>query len=121
MQYGLIGERLGHSYSRRIHEQLAGYAYELRSVAREEIDAFLTARDFQGLNVTIPYKRTVIPYCDELSPAARKIGSVNTLVLRNGRLFGDNTDYAGFLYLAGRTGFRLPEKKCWSAAAAAPP
>ena len=63
MQYGLIGERLGHSYSQRIHEQLAGYGYELRAVAREEIDAFLAARDFQGLNVTIPYKRTVIPYC----------------------------------------------------------
>ena len=111
MQYGLIGERLGHSYSQRIHEQLAGYGYELRAVAREEIDAFLAARDFQGLNVTIPYKRTVIPYCDELSPAARKIGSVNTLVLRDGRLFGDNTDYAGFLCLARRTGIAFAGKK----------
>lgn len=111
MQYGLIGERLGHSHSKRIHEQLAGYSYELQSIPREEIDRFLAARDFCGLNVTIPYKRTVIPYCDELSPAARSIGSVNTLVMRQGRLYGDNTDYAGFCYLARRAGISFAGRK----------
>lgn len=111
-RYGLIGEKLGHSYSKQIHHALCGYNYELMSIPREEIEAFLSARNFTGLNVTIPYKRTVIPHCDLLTDAAREIGSVNTLVMQSdGRLLGDNTDYAGFLYLARKVGLSFKGKK----------
>lgn len=100
MEYGLIGERLGHSYSPLIHSQLANYRYELRPMPPEALDAFLTQRDFKGLNVTIPYKQTVVPYCAELSDEAREIGSVNTLVVRpDGTMIGHNTDIGGFIYL----------------------
>lgn len=111
-RYGLIGEKLGHSYSKRIHRALADYDYELISIPKEEIEAFLSARDFTGLNVTIPYKRTVLPHCDLLTDAAREIGSVNTLMMQpDGRLLGDNTDYAGFLYLARSAGVSFKDKK----------
>ncbi len=111
-RYGLIGEKLGHSYSKQIHHALCGYNYELMSIPRDEIEAFLSARNFTGLNVTIPYKRTVIPHCDLLTEAAREIGSVNTLVMQSdGRLLGDNTDYAGFLYLARKVGLSFKGKK----------
>lgn len=111
-RYGLIGETLGHSYSKQIHHALCGYNYELMSIPRDKIEAFLSARQFAGLNVTIPYKRTVIPHCDLLTDAAREIGSVNTLVMQSdGRLLGDNTDYAGFLYLAYKAGVSFKGKK----------
>ncbi|HPR77237.1 MAG TPA: shikimate kinase, partial [Candidatus Limiplasma sp.] len=101
MQYGLIGETLGHSYSARLHALLGDAEYELHPVARDELDAFLKARDFQGLNVTIPYKRDVILYCAELGETARAVGSVNTLVKRaDGSLLGDNTDAYGFMKMA---------------------
>ena len=111
MQYGLIGEHLGHSYSREIHEQLADYAYELRELPPEALPTFLAARDFRAINVTIPYKQSVIPYLDEISDTARAIGAVNTIVNRNGRLFGDNTDFAGLRALLMRLGLRLSGKK----------
>ncbi|MBQ2031048.1 MAG: shikimate dehydrogenase, partial [Lachnospiraceae bacterium] len=95
MEYGLIGEKLGHSFSREIHEKLRGYAYELRELRPEEVGAFLTAREFRGINVTIPYKETVIPYLDEIDDAAREIGAVNTVVNRGGKLYGYNTDFLG--------------------------
>ena len=79
MRCGLLGEKLGHSYSPAIHAQLADYAYGLYEVAPEALPAFLTGGDFDALNVTIPYKKAVIPYCAELSPIARKLGSVNVL------------------------------------------
>lgn len=108
MEYGLIGARLGHSYSQPIHETVGGYRYELHPLpTEEEARAFLEARDFKAINVTIPYKQLVIPYCDEIEPRARVIGAVNTVVNRNGRLYGYNTDYAGFAYLAERHGVRL--------------
>ena len=111
MQYGLIGERLGHSYSREIHEQLADYTYTLKELTPEELPAFLAARDFRAINVTIPYKQSVIPYLDEISETARTIGAVNAIVNRNGRLFGDNTDFAGLRALLMRLGLQLSGKK----------
>lgn len=99
--YGLIGAKLGHSYSKIIHEQLAGYQYELISLPTEaEARAFMERRAFTAINVTIPYKQLVIPYCDEIDPKAKAIGAVNTIVNRGGKLYGYNTDYAGFAYLA---------------------
>ena len=102
MRYGLLGEKLGHSFSREIHEKLGRYSYELIEVPRDRIDAFMTAREFVGLNVTIPYKQTVIPWLDEISPRARAIGAVNTVVNRGGKLYGDNTDFGGMKRLIGR-------------------
>ena len=104
MEYGLIGMPLGHSFSKPIHEKLGGYSYDLCPVSREEAEALLRARCFKGLNVTIPYKSFVIPYCDEIDQAAQAIGAVNTIVNTGGRLIGHNTDFAGFLYLARRMG-----------------
>ena len=111
MEYGLIGGKLGHSYSRQIHEQIGGYLYQLHELPTEdEARAFLEARDFKGLNVTIPYKKLVIPYCDKVEPRAAAIGAVNTLVNRGGVLTGYNTDYDGFQYLARRHGVRFRGK-----------
>ena len=94
MKYGLIGEKLGHSFSKEIHERL-GYDYELISVAKKELENFLVARDFLGINVTMPYKSAVIPYLDVIDEPARKIGAVNTIVNRDGKLYGYNTDFYG--------------------------
>lgn len=105
MEYGLIGERLGHSYSPQIHAQLADYRYELRAMPPEALDDFLAARGFKGLNVTIPYKQAVIPHCAELSDEAKDIGSVNTLVVRSdGTMIGHNTDIGGFTYMLRQAG-----------------
>lgn len=95
-RYGLIGEKLGHSFSKPIHEKLAGYSYDLIPLAPEELDGFLRAKEFAAVNVTIPYKQDVIPYLDEMDGAARAIGAVNTIVNREGRLCGYNTDFTGF-------------------------
>ena len=103
MEYGLIGEKLGHSYSQMIHARLADYRYELKEIAPERLDAFIEARNFRGLNVTIPYKQAVMKYCAELSPEAMEVGSVNTLIVRpDGSLFGHNTDIDGFIYMLRR-------------------
>ena len=110
--YGLLGERLGHSYSPAIHAALADYDYRLYEVPREELDAFLTRREFDGLNVTIPYKKAVIPYCAALSPIAAELGSVNVLLRRlDGTLLGDNTDAYGFAGLVRRSGIDPAGKK----------
>ena len=108
-RYGLLGEKLGHSYSPQIHAQLAPYPYDLYEVAPERLDAFLRTTELAGMNVTIPYKKAVIPYCKALSPAAARIGSVNTLVRRADGWYGDNTDYDGFCYMA--RGFAIAGKK----------
>ncbi len=100
----LIGNPLGHSWSVPIHNRLADYSYQLRPTTPEELDGFMRAREFSGLNVTIPHKKAVIPYCDELTDTARRIGAVNTVYFENGKMIGHNTDYAGFAYLAKRTG-----------------
>ncbi len=112
-RYGLLGEKLGHSFSPLIHREMGGYDYALIELKPEELSGFLAKRDFRGVNVTIPYKQAVIPYLDELTPRARSIGSVNT-ILRDpaGKLTGDNTDYAGFEALMMRAGIRPEGKKC---------
>lgn len=112
IRYGLVGEKLGHSHSARIHAMLGNGDYRLLGIPQDEIEAFLSARAFRGLNVTIPYKRRAFAHCDLHTEAARRTGSVNTLVVeKSGRMLGDNTDYAGFLYLAGQTGISFLGKK----------
>lgn len=111
MEYGLIGEKLGHSYSKMIHERLADYSYELMPLTRDEFPVFMEKRDFKGINVTIPYKKEVIPYLDELDEAARAIGAVNTIVRRGNRLCGYNTDCPGFQYMMQQSGVDPAGKK----------
>lgn len=95
MKYGLIGERLGHSFSKEVHGMLADYDYELCEIPRDELDAFMKKADFTAINVTIPYKEAVIPYLSYISDEANMIGAVNTIVKRNGKLYGYNTDFSG--------------------------
>lgn len=110
MEYGLIGEKLGHSFSREIHQRLGGYDYRLQELTPAQLPAFLEKRDFRGVNVTIPYKQTVIPLLDEVDPKAAAIGAVNTIVNRRGRLYGCNTDYDGMAALARHAGLTLKNK-----------
>lgn len=110
-QYGLLGEKLGHSYSPQIHGLLADYPYTLCEVAPERLPQFLRETSLSGMNVTIPYKKAVLPYCADLSEAARKIGSVNTLVRRKDGWYGDNTDYYGFCYMVKASGIPIAGKK----------
>lgn len=111
MQCGLLGRKLGHSYSPQIHSQLGSYDYRLFEKEPEELEDFLKNGDFIGLNVTIPYKKDVIPFLDELSPRAKALGAVNTIVRRNGKLIGHNTDYFGFETMLLSTGVSLQGKK----------
>lgn len=112
MQCGLLGRKLGHSYSPQIHSYLGDYTYCLFEKEPEELENFLKYGDFSGINVTIPYKKEVIPYLDTLSPTARKMGSVNTVVRRpDGTLFGHNTDYFGFTSLVHHAGLSVAGKK----------
>lgn len=111
MQYGLIGEHLSHSYSREIHEQIAGYSYELKELAPSELPAFLHKKEFRAINVTIPYKQAVIPFLDEIEEQAEQIGAVNTIVNRDGRLKGFNTDFSGMRALIQKLGLKLQGKK----------
>lgn len=111
MEYGLIGERLPHSFSPEIHRRIGDYKYELKELKPEEIADFLIKRDFKGINVTIPYKQTVIPYLDEIDEAAKAIGAVNTVVNRGGKLFGYNTDFGGLKALVERVGLKVKGKK----------
>ena len=109
--YGLIGAKLGHSYSKIIHEKIADYTYTLLPLPTEaEARAFFEKREFAAVNVTIPYKQMVIPCCDEVDPRAKAIGAVNTVVNRGGKLYGYNTDYAGFAYLAKAHGVNFAGK-----------
>ena len=109
---GLLGERLGHSYSPAIHARLADYEYRLYEVAPEKLGEFLTGGGFDGLNVTIPYKKAVISYCAELSPIAQKLQSVNVLVRReDGTLYGDNADAYGFAGMVRASGIQIEGKK----------
>lgn len=112
MDCGLIGRKLSHSFSPKIHSLLGDYTYRLIPLEPEEVGEFLKKGEFHGLNVTIPYKKTVMEYCAELTPAARRIGSVNTILRRpDGTLLGDNTDYNGFLYQLNATGAQVAGKK----------
>lgn len=110
MKYGLIGEKLGHSFSKDIHEMLANYTYEICPLSREEFAEFMEKKEFNAINVTIPYKEAVIPYLDHVDEVARAVGAVNTVVNRNGELWGYNTDFAGFAYLLGRHRIDLKDK-----------
>jgi len=111
LRCGLLGKVLGHSYSPELHSLLGPYAYRLYERTEEELPVFLRSGNWDGLNVTIPYKKTVLPYCDALSDAAKSCGSVNTLVRREGGIWGDNTDCAGFLALVDASGWNPGGKK----------
>ena len=112
LKCGLLGQKLGHSYSPAIHGMLAGYDYQLFEREPEQLEDFLKNGDWDGINVTIPYKKAVLPYCAELSDTARRIGSVNTIVRRpDGSLYGDNTDAYGFESLVGKSGIDVRGKK----------
>ena len=109
---GLLGEKLGHSYSPRIHGLLGDYTYTLFEKKPEELEEFLKNGDFSGINVTIPYKKAVIPYCKKLTPTAQRLGAVNTLVRDvAGDLIGHNTDYSGFTSMLEKSGLSVAGKK----------
>lgn len=110
MEYGLIGEKLSHSFSAEIHGMLGAYNYNLKELSPSEIGDFLRARNFSGINVTIPYKQTVMPYLDVISKEAEQIGAVNTIVNRGGTLYGYNTDIDGLKALLYRIGGVKGEK-----------
>lgn len=110
MKFGCIGERLGHSFSKEIHNELSSYEYELREVARDELNDFLAARDFSGINVTLPYKEAVIPSLSYIDEFAKKIGAVNTVVNKSGKLYGYNTDFYGMDILLKHSNNTLKDK-----------
>ncbi len=113
LRCGLLGKKLGHSYSPQIHARMGDYGYRLFEKSEEELPSFLRSGPWDALNVTIPYKKTVLPYCTSLSEAAGKTGSVNTLVrLPEGGLYGDNTDVGGFLTAVLSSGLELRGEKC---------
>ena len=111
MKYGCIGEHLTHSFSKEIHSHIADYDYEIRELRPDEVDGFMKAKDFLAINVTIPYKETVIPYLSYIDDSAKLIGAVNTVVNKNGKLFGYNTDFYGMNSLLTRTGISLEGRK----------
>ena len=111
MKYGLIAEKVGHSFSAEIHKKLFGYDYELKAIKKEELDAFMREKDFLSVNVTIPYKEAVIPYLDYVNPIANDIGAVNTIVNNNGELRGYNTDALGLTAMILRSGAEIKDKK----------
>ncbi len=111
MEYGLIGEKLGHSFSKTIHNELFSYDYELKEIKKDEFNEFMEKADFKAINVTIPYKEAVIPYLDEISEKAKEIGAVNVIVNNGGRLSGYNTDYLGLKDLIEKNNVNLKDKK----------
>ena len=111
MKYGLIGEKLGHSFSKIIHEKIADYTYELKEISKENLDSFMREKDFSCINVTIPYKEDVIPYLYYVDSAAKAMGAVNTIVNRDGKLYGYNTDFYGMKLMIEKNGFDLKDSK----------
>lgn len=112
MQCGLLGRKLSHSYSPQIHSLLGNYPYALYEVEPDNVEAFLKKSDFTGINVTIPYKKSVIPFCTDLTDIAKELGAVNTIVKRaDGSLIGHNTDYFGFHSMLQRSGLDVANKK----------
>ncbi len=111
MDYGCIGEKLKHSFSKEIHNLLFDYDYKIKEIPKGELDDFMTKRDFKAINVTIPYKQDVIPYLDVISETAQKIGAVNTIVNRGGRLYGYNTDFSGMTALIKLNDIEIKDKK----------
>ena len=110
MKCYLIAKKLGHSFSKPIHNALASYSYDYKELEEYELESFFAQRSFDGLNVTIPYKTTVMPYLDEISPEAQKIGAVNTIFNKGGRLYGYNTDYYGFCYMISEAKVDIKDK-----------
>ena len=110
-KYGLLGRKLGHSYSVQLHNLLAGYEYRLYEVKPEDIGTFLKTTELSGMNVTIPYKKSVMEYCTEISETARKMGCCNTLVKHEDGWHGDNTDYYGFCALVRKSGIGISGRK----------
>ena len=111
MIYGCIGKKLGHSFSKEIHSFISDYSYELKEIEPENLENFMLEKDFSGINVTIPYKQDVMPYLDEISEAAQKIGAVNTIINKNGKLLGFNTDFFGMKSLIERNKITIKDKK----------
>ncbi len=111
MKYGCIGEHLKHSFSKEIHNSLSDYEYELKEISKNEFCEFMTNHDFKAINVTIPYKEAVIPYLYSIDDAAKEIGAVNTIVNKEGRLYGYNTDFYGMSMLIAHAGIDLQNKK----------
>lgn len=111
MKYGLIANRVGHSFSAEIHKKLFGYDYELKAIPEDALTSFLKERDFSGINVTIPYKEAVMPHLDYVNPEALEIGAVNTVVNVDGKLYGYNTDAFGLTALINRSGIVIKDKK----------
>lgn len=111
MEYGLIGEKLSHSFSKEIHNALADYSYELKEISQENLKEFMLLKDFKAINVTIPYKEAVIPFLYEISESAKEIGAVNTVVNKDGKLYGFNTDFLGLRELITYNKITLKGKK----------
>ena len=112
-KYGLIGAKLSHSYSPLIHEEFFDYKYELLETKADDLAKLLASDEYAGFNVTIPYKKTVMKLCDEVSESAKKIGAVNTVIRReDGTLEGHNTDYFGFKYLLEHNDIDVEDRKC---------
>lgn len=111
MKYGLIGEKLSHSFSKPIHESIADYTYEIKEIAKDDLDSFMEEKDFSCINVTIPYKEKVIPHLYYIHEHAKTIGAVNTIVNREGKLYGYNTDFGGLRMLIEKQGFDYKDKK----------
>ena len=111
MEYGCIGEKLSHSFSKIIHNKLCDYDYELKEIPHDELGDFMRKADFKAINVTIPYKQDVIPFMDYISETAKKIGAVNTIVKRNGKLYGYNTDFSGMTDLINKNNISIKNKK----------
>ena len=112
MDYGLIGEKLGHSYSKEIHEKLADYTYNIHPLSREEFKGFMEKHDFKAINVTIPYKRDVIPFLYEMDDNARAIGAVNTIVNKDAYFHMCSLDFSGFMYMLKQHNINPEGKKC---------
>ncbi len=112
MKYGCIGEKLGHSFSKEIHNLIADYEYELKEIEKDKLSDFMTEADFNAINVTIPYKEAVIPHLDSIDEHAKKIGAVNTVVKKDGKLCGYNTDFLGMVALIDELGLDISGRKC---------
>lgn len=112
MKCGLLGQKLGHSYSPAIHALLGDYEYHLFEKEPHELESFLRSGEWDGINVTIPYKQAVIPYLDELTPVAKELGAVNTILRKDGKLLGTNTDYFGFHAMIAKSKLSPAGKKC---------
>ena len=111
MEYGCIGKKLPHSFSKIIHERIGDYSYKLVELTEEELPKFMKNRYFKAINVTIPYKEAVIPYLYEMSDTAKSIGAVNTVINRNGKLYGYNTDFYGMTALIKKNSIDFNGKK----------